>query len=124
MLDGVATSYIVDNNKVVLTLANGKSIEYPNAKVSIEKRRINTFRSIIGVLFFSFVAASIIIYLPPWRIYYLPRGLEFALSLALFAILAASLYSLYVSIDSLRRREVLVVEVDGKVYTYLYSRKL
>ncbi|MGC8621867.1 MAG: hypothetical protein ACP5U0_08150, partial [Caldisphaera sp.] len=110
------------DDKVVITLIDGKRIEFSNADIKIEKKRINFFRSILAFFFFFLIAILIIIYLPPWKIYDLPRDLNFILSLSMFAILAASIYAMYVSADSMRKRDSIVVESKNKKFVYLYIK--
>ncbi|MGC8573017.1 MAG: hypothetical protein ACP5L0_03315 [Caldisphaera sp.] len=124
MVNGVALSFNKEDNNVIVNLANGKSIKYTNAQIEIKRKRINVLKPIISIILFSFLSISIIYYLPPWKFYGLNAGLQFALSLSLFAILIASLYSIYISADSLRKFNVLVIKLEGgKVIEYVLIAK-
>jgi len=124
LVDGIALSFNKENNKVVVNLANGKSIEYVNAQVEIKHKRINVFKPILSIIFFSLLSISIVYYLPPWKFYGLNAGLQFALSLSLFAILMASLYSIYISVDSLKKFNILVIKLEeGRVVEYILLAK-
>ncbi|MGC9134384.1 MAG: hypothetical protein C0172_00900 [Caldisphaera sp.] len=124
MVNGVALSFNKEDNNVIVNLANGKSIKYTNAQIEIKRKRINLLKPIISIILFSFLSISIIYYLPPWKYYGLNAGLQFALSLSLFAILIASLYSIYISADSLRKFNVLVIKLEGgKVIEYVLIAK-
>jgi len=124
LVNGVALSFNKEDNNVIVNLANGKSIKYTNAQIEIKRKRINVLKPIISIILFSFLSISIIYYLPPWKFYGLNAGLQFALSLSLFAILIASLYSIYISADSLRKFNVLVIKLEGgKVIEYVLIAK-
>ncbi len=124
LIEGSVTSYVKDQNKVIIYLIDGKSIEYDNAELYITKKRINILKPILSIIFFSFISFSIIYYLPPWKLYGLTPGIQFAFSLALFAILVASLYAIYISADSLRGYSVLVIKLnDGKIHEFLLLTK-
>ncbi|AFZ70733.1 hypothetical protein Calag_1011 [Caldisphaera lagunensis DSM 15908] len=123
MIEGSVTSYVKQQNKVIVYLSNGKSIEYENAELYITKKRINFIRAIFSLIFFSLISFSIIYYLPPWKLYGLKPGIQFAFSLALFAILVASLYSIYISADSLRKYPILIIKLNGEIHEYLLLSK-